>query len=199
MYAHIKGTVDSVSHDRAVIEASGVGYELVCSKNTLKELMPGKLAKLYTHFHLTQDAVALYGFCSDEERVMFRKLISVSRIGPKVALSILSVMSAEDVALAVLTDNAAAFDHVAGMGRKTAARVILELKGKVEALGVSGMSDSIDNVSISPQMRTEVIAALVSLGYDGQEAGRVVSSIPECERTEDMLKAALKEFSKKML
>lgn len=194
MYAHIKGTVDSVYPDRAVIEAAGVGYELFCSSMTLRELLPGKTAKLYTHFHIAQDAIALYGFRSDEERAMFRRLISVSRIGPKVALSVLSVLTPEDVALAIVTDNTAAFDRVQGMGRKTAARLILELKGKVDAAeGIPAAAVSDDNSSV----RAEAIAALVSLGYDGAVAGRVVTGLPVCDRVEDMIKNALKELSKR--
>ncbi|MBQ1892949.1 MAG: Holliday junction branch migration protein RuvA [Clostridia bacterium] len=194
MYAHIKGTVDSVYPDRAVIEAAGVGYELFCSSMTLRELLPGKTAKLYTHFHIAQDAIALYGFRSDEERAMFRRLISVSRIGPKVALSVLSVLTPEDVALAIVTDNTAAFDRVQGMGRKTAARLILELKGKVDAAeGIPAAAVSDDNSSV----RAEAIAALVSLGYDGAVAGRVVTGLPAYDRVEDMIKNALKELSKR--
>ena len=194
MYAHIKGTVDSVYPDRAVIEAAGVGYELFCSSMTLRELLPGKTAKLYTHFHIAQDAIALYGFRSDEERAMFRRLISVSRIGPKVALSVLSVLTPEDVALAIVTDNTAAFDRVQGMGRKTAARLILELKGTVDAAeGIPAAAVSDDNSSV----RAEAIAALVSLGYDGAVAGRVVTGLPACDRVEDMIKNALKELSKR--
>lgn len=194
MYAHIRGTVDAVYPDRTVIEASGVGYELFCSSMTLGKLIAGREAKLYTHFHLAQDAVALYGFGTESERAMFRKLISVSRIGPKVALNVLSVLTPEDVALAVVTDNAAAFDRVQGMGRKTAARVILELKEKVEA------SDGIPSAKAddaSSGMRAEAIAALVSLGYDGALAGRIVAELPDCSAVEDMIKAALREISKR--
>lgn len=140
MYAHIKGNVEEIYADRVVIEAAGVGYELVCSKMTLKRLCEGKTAKLFVHFHLSQDSVALYGFFDAEERAMFRKLISVSRIGPKVALAVLSVLTPSDVALAVLTDNTAAFDGVVGMGKKTAARVILELKEKVDAAETAAAS-----------------------------------------------------------
>ncbi|MBO4848735.1 MAG: Holliday junction branch migration protein RuvA [Clostridia bacterium] len=195
MYAHIKGTVDTVLADRAVIEAAGVGYELFCSSNTLRSLLPGRTAKLFTHFHLAQDAVALYGFGTESERSMFRKLISVSRIGPKVALSVLSVLTPEDVALAVVTDNAAAFDRVPGMGRKTAARVILELKEKVGASEGVPSVKSADNASAS--MRAEAIEALVALGYDGAMAGRVVADLPECGSVEEMIKSALREISKR--
>ena len=125
---------------------------------------------------------------------MFRRLISVSRIGPKVALSVLSVLTPEDVALAIVTDNTAAFDRVQGMGRKTAARLILELKGKVDAAeGIPAAAVSDDNSSV----RAEAIAALVSLGYDGAVAGRVVTGLPACDRVEDMIKNALKELSKR--
>lgn len=192
MYAHIRGTVDTVDDSRAVIEAAGVGYELFCSAMTLRTLTPGREAKLLTHFHIAQDAIAMYGFATEAERAMFRKLISVSRIGPKVALNALSVLTAEDIALAVLTDNAAAFDRVPGMGRKTAQRVILELKGKVDA----AEQTAVNTEGSSSAIRTEAIAALVALGYDGAAAGRIVSGLPEYDSVETMIKAALREISR---
>lgn len=193
MYAYIKGIVDSVTSDRAVIEANGVGYELICSSLTLRRLSPGTSAKLFTHFSVSQDAAALYGFGSESERAMFRKLIAVSRIGPKLALGVLSVLTPEDVSLAVTTNNTAAFDRVQGMGRKTAARVILELKEKVDLVSDTSESGGAPSASV----RTEAIAALVSLGYDGAEAGRIVSELPEYDTVEDMIKNALREFSRK--
>ena len=125
---------------------------------------------------------------------MFRRLIAISRIGPKVALSVLSVLTPDDVTLAVLTDNAAAFDRVPGMGRKTAARVILELKGKVDAADTLPSGQGADQ---SAAIRTEAIAALVALGYDGADAGRVVSGLPETAKVEEMIKNALRELSRK--
>ena len=193
MYAHIKGNVEEIYADRVVIEAAGVGYELVCSKMTLKRLCEGKTAKLFVHFHLSQDSVALYGFFDAEERAMFRKLISVSRIGPKVALAVLSVLTPSDVALAVLTDNTAAFDGVVGMGKKTAARVILELKEKVDAAETAAASA---DTAQDNGMRAEAVAALVALGYDGASAGRAVASVPDCDRVEDMIMQALRATTK---
>ena len=194
MYAHIRGTVCSIMPDRVVIEAAGVGYELFCSSLTINRLREGDTAKLLTHFHLSQDAVALYGFNTESEREMFRKLIGITRIGPKVALNVLSVLTPEDVALAVVTENAAAFSRVQGLGKKTAARLILELKEKVDA------ADGIPSASVSEAsapIRSEAIAALVSLGYDGALAGRVVSELPECDTVEEMIKQALRELSRK--
>ena len=93
MYAFIRGNVDQVAADRAVIEAGGVGYELLCSGETLKRLLPGREARLYTHLHLAEGVMALYGFYDTAERDMFRRLIGITRIGPKVALSVLSVLT----------------------------------------------------------------------------------------------------------
>lgn len=194
MYSHIRGKIEETGLDRAVIEANGVGYELFCSKKTLLKLTEGKEAKLYTHLNVSQDAIALYGFISDEERAMFRKLIGVSRIGPKLALATLSVLTPQEISMAVFTDNAAAFDGVAGMGRKTAARVILELKEKVEQTGSGAKAAPADNGSAG--MRHEAIEALVALGYDGASAGRAVAKIGDCARVEDMIMQALRLLSK---
>lgn len=198
MYSHIRGIIEEIGADRAVVEANGVGYELLCSRTTLSKLAVGKSAKLFAHLNISQDAIALYGFHSDEERAMFRKLIGVTRIGPKVALAALSVLSPEDIALAVLTDNAAAFDGVPGLGRKTAARIILELKEKVEGVGAGGAKPSANDAkSGDAGMRHEAIEALVALGYDGASAGRAVASVEGCTRVEDMIMQALRSLAGK--
>ena len=196
MYAHIRGTVEEVSHDRAVVEAAGVGYELFCSANTLKQLKAGETDKLYTHFHIAQDVMALYGFKSTEERAMFRRLIAVTRVGPKLALSVLGVLSVPDIAAAILTENAAAFDRVPGMGRKTAARLLLELKEKVSAdeMQVPGSSAAVPG---RLDVRSEAVAALVSLGYDGVSAGRAVAAVPDGEKVVDVIMSALRELARK--
>lgn len=198
MYAYIRGAVEELLHDRAIIDANGVGYELLCSTNTLKQLQKGSTAKLLVHFHLAQDIMALYGFMEDSERSMFRRLISVSRVGPKVALSVLSVLSVSDVAAAILTENAAAFDKVPGIGRKTAARVLLELKEQV------GRDDIInlglpETVKQDLPMRAEAVAALVELGYDGVSATRAVAAVQEAKSIEDILARALKEMGRQKL
>ena len=117
MYAYIRGIVDEIGADRAIVEAGGVGYELFCSSITLKTLLVGNAAKLYTHLHLAEGVQALYGFADTEERDMFRRLLNVSRVGPKLAISVLSTMTPSDVRAAIVTDNPAAFDRVSGMGR----------------------------------------------------------------------------------
>ena len=197
MYAYIRGTVDEKNPDRVVIEAAGVGYELICSDATLRQLSVGDEAKLLTHFNVSQDGtVTLYGFMTSDERAMFRRLIAVNRVGPKLALGILSKLNPADIAMAIVTQNAAAFDRIPGLGKKTAARLLLELKEKVT-------EDTMGSVSApqmaegSVDMRTEAIAALVALGYDGVSAGRAVSSVGECARVEDMITKALREIGKR--
>ncbi len=191
MYAYIKGVVDSVGADRAIIEAFGVGYELICSVNTLKHVGVGDQCRLFVHLQFSQDAQTLYGFFDEEEREMFRKLIAVSKIGPKTAISILSSLTTKDITTAILTENVNAFDGVSGIGKKTAARLLLELKGNIEAFGTSA-PESVKGGQGINEMRTEAVAALVSLGYDGITAGRAVAASPDCERLEDMISEALR-------
>ena len=192
MYAYISGIVDELLPDRAVLEASGVGYELFCSAMTLKRLRAGQKERLYTHLYLAEGVMALYGFYEREEKDMFRRLLTVTRVGPKLALAVLSVLTPSDVAGAIITNNAAAFDRVSGMGRKTAQRVLLELKERVETTEMLGGGDSFD----APDIRSEAVAALVSLGYDGLAAGKAVAAIEKAESVEALITAALRRMAK---
>ncbi len=197
MYAYIKGVVDELAADRAIVEACGVGYELCCSTITLKTLIPGEEAKLYTHLHLAEGVQALYGFADTEERDMFRKLLNVSRVGPKLAISVLSSMTPDDVRAAIVTDNPAAFDRVVGMGRKTAQRVILEL-GETIRQESTGMAPKVktETAPSLPSMQTEAVAALTSLGYDGLTASRAVAKIKEAASVEELITKALRSMVK---
>ena len=192
MYAYISGIVDDLLPDRAILEAGGVGYELFCSAMTLKRLHAGQKERLYTHLHLAEGIMALYGFYDTDEKEMFRRLLSVTRVGPKLALSVLSMLSPSDFAGAIVTNNAAAFDRVPGMGRKTAQRVLLELKERVGASEMLGGEANLD----APDIRAEAIAALVSLGYDGLAAGKAVSSIEQAESVEMLITQALRKLAK---
>ena len=192
MYAYISGIVDDLLPDRAIVEAGGVGYELFCSAMTLKRLRAGQKERLYTHLHLAEGVMALYGFYDPDEKDMFRRLLSVTRVGPKLALFVLSVLSPSDVAGAIVTNNAAAFDRVPGMGRKTAQRVLLELKERVGTSEMLGGEANLD----APDIRAEAIAALVSLGYDGLAAGKAVSSIEQAESVEMLITQALRKLAK---
>lgn len=192
MYAYISGLVDELLPDRAILEAGGVGYELFCSALTLKRLRPGQKERLYTYLHLAEGVMALYGFYEPEEKEMFRRLLTVTRVGPKLALSVLSILTPSDVAGAIITNNAAAFDRVNGMGRKTAQRVLLELKERVEASEMLAGGANLD----APDIRSEAVAALVSLGYDGLAAGKAIASIEKAETVEALITAALRNMAK---
>ncbi len=195
MFAFLEGIADSIDADRVIINVSGVGYELLCSRNTLDRIGKGEVVRLYTHFQLSQDAVALYGFVTQEERAMFRQLITVSKIGPRTALSALSVLTPSDITSAIVTENAAAFEGVPGIGKKTAARLLLELKEKIllnDIITANARVETKNAVSASNAMRSEAVAALMALGYDGVSAGRAVNAVDDCERVEDMITAALK-------
>ncbi len=196
MYAYIRGIVDEVAPDHAVLEAAGVGYELFCSAMTLKTLRRGAEAKLYTHLHLADGVQALYGFSDETEREMFRKLITVTRVGPKLAAATLSAMTPADIRMAILTDNPAAFDHVSGMGRKTAQRVILELAGLVKDEIGSFKPSTGAAVPEKEDIRAEAVAALTSLGYDGLSASRAVAAVKEAGSVEDLITKALRSMAK---
>ena len=185
MYAYIRGNVEQVLADRAVVEAAGVGYELLCSGETLKRLTAGREARLYAHLYLAEGVMALYGFYDTAERDMFRRLIGVTRVGPKVALSVLSLLTPADVAAAVATQNAAAFARVPGMGKKTAERVLLELREKVAEAAPAG-----------GEIRAEAVAALVSHGYDGLSASRAVAAVAQAESVEALITQALRSLAR---
>ena len=197
MYAYIRGIVSDIASDRVVLETAGVGYELFAGRKTLDKLIPGEEAKLFTHLHLAEGVQALYGFYSPEEREMFRRLIGITRVGPKLAVSVLSVMEPRDVISAVITDNPAAFDPVQGMGRKMAQRVILELKEQVKDAPLpAGKPGKAVEVNVAENIRAEAVQALVALGYDGLTASRAVSAVEEAKNVEELITKALRKLAR---
>ncbi len=196
MYAYIRGIVSDIAADRAVLEAAGVGYELFAGRKTLDKLILGEEAKLYTHLHLAEGLQALYGFYDPEEREMFRRLIGITRVGPKLAISVLSVMEPSDVISAVVTDNPAAFDAVQGMGRKMAQRVILELKEQVKDAPIPVKTGQAIPVNVPENIRSEAVQALVALGYDGLTASRAVSAVEEAKNVEELITKALRKLAR---
>ena len=197
MYAYIRGIVSDMATDRVVIEAAGVGYELFTGRKTLDKLIQGEEARLYTHLHLAEGIQALYGFYTQEEREMFRRLIGITRVGPKLAISVLSVMEPSDVISAVVTDNPAAFDPVQGMGCKMAQRVILELKEQVKDVPLpAGKPGQTVEINVSENIRAEAVQALVALGYDGLTASRAVSAVEEAKNVEELITKALRKLAR---
>jgi Holliday junction DNA helicase RuvA len=203
MFYYIKGELVMTDPQTAVIDCGGVGYKLSVSANTLSHLTRlGEKVCLYTHFYIREDAVDLLGFYSEAELSAFKLLISVSGIGPKAAMSILSIMTPEKFALAVSAGDAKAIAKAQGVGSKTAARVVLELKDKIaKTFGteLSGSSDSGEaEIEITPMgSAEEAITALMVLGYTRQEAKAALKGVDPTLSLEDMITAALRKMTLK--
>lgn len=181
MFAYLEGKIDSKGQNEVILDVQGVGFELNCSMNTLTELPPiGEQTRLYTVLNVKEDLMELYGFASTEEKRMFERLTSISGIGPKSAIQILSSMSLRDLTLAIMTGDTTALARAQGIGKKTAQRIALELKEKVSEADLSGvqMSDiaATAQVPVSDALN-EAIQGLISLGYTAQEAARAVKQV----------------------
>ena len=183
MYYSIKGKVKRIDENVAIVENNGIGYEVVCSFSTLEDLTKdGQEKTVYTYLQVREDAMALYGFSSLEEKKMFLNLISVSGIGPKMAVTILSGVSARSLAGAVVSGNVKMLTSVKGLGKKTAERIILELREKVaesaksqENINFDGFENIQTDVNLSREM-LDAIAILTELGIKKEEATKMVKA-----------------------
>lgn len=200
MYAYIKGTLEIKASDHVVVEANGVGYRIFMSGNTIQRL--GELnsnVKVFTHYHVREDNISLYGFYNLEELRMFELLISVSGVGAKSAIAILSNITPSAFALAVISNDIKALTKLPGIGAKSAQRIILELKDKLKTEEtIAAESDfEIQTVLAKDDNMHEAISALQVLGYPVKEATKAVSSI-DCTglSVEDIIKKALIYFTK---
>ncbi|HEV2961428.1 MAG TPA: Holliday junction branch migration protein RuvA [Candidatus Angelobacter sp.] len=160
MIAHLRGKLISKHPNQAVVEAGGVGYEVNITIPTFSGLPNlGAEVGLFVHTHVREDALALFGFLRPEEKKLFEKLISVSGIGPKLAITILSGMAADAMVAAIKGNNLAALTRIPGIGKKTAERMVLELRDKLASFG------EIEAVAAASPVEDDVISALVNLGY----------------------------------
>ena len=201
MYYYISGTVAHIAPAFAVIDAGGVGYMINTSRNTLSTLAQGKPAKLYTYMNVREDAMELYGFGTQEELNLFQQLISVTGVGPKAAVSILSTNSPANLALSIITGDEKALTCAQGIGKKIAQRVILELKDKLakgQPINAAGESYGGTGVTIIPENKgSEAAAALAVLGYSQAEINAALKDIDMSELTlEQIIKQALKKMMK---
>lgn len=200
MYAYIKGSLEIKASDHVVVEANGVGYRIFMSGNTIQRL--GELnsnVKVFTHYHVREDNISLYGFYNLEELRMFELLISVSGVGAKSAIAILSNITPSAFALAVISNDVKALTKLPGIGAKSAQRIILELKDKLkteETIAAEGDFE-IQTVLAKDDNMHEAISALQVLGYPVKDATKAVSSI-DCAglSVEDIIKKALIYFTK---
>jgi Holliday junction DNA helicase RuvA len=195
--SYLRGQLLGVDEDRIMLEVQGIGYEVAVPSTVLQKLpSKGQELELYTHLHVREDALQLYGFSTPQERAMFRVLINARGIGPKVALTILDKFSADSLAAVLERGEVDPLLKVPGVGKKTAQRLILELKGK---LPESFFKD--EEKTAEEQVDNEVVQALLALGYSRQESLEALRKIQprsaEESSTEAVLRLALRELGKK--
>lgn len=201
MFYYVSGTVAHIEPYLAVIDCGGVGYACRTTSYTLSQIKKGDKAKLMTFLNVREDAMELYGFYSGEELKLFQQLISVSGVGPKAALSILSTNTPANLALTIITGDEKALTSAPGVGKKIAQRIILELKDKLskgQSISASGETVSVDAVTIIPQNKvSEAGAALAVLGYSQAEISVALRGVDVDALTlEQIIRAALKNMVK---
>lgn len=195
MIGRIVGTLIEKTPPELLVDVGGIGYEISVSMTTVYDLPQiGEKVTLFTHFLVKEDSQALYGFIGKSERVLFRILIKVNGIGPKMALAVLSSMSSEELISNVQDSDVSALTRIPGVGKKTAERLIIELRDK---LGQAVKTDLFSAPAVLRQVqadpRQEAEAALISLGYKPQEAAKAIAGVPtNAASSEDVIKAALK-------
>lgn len=202
MFAYIRGTLADIDENIVVVENNGIGYSVSSSMNTIRMLPNiGSEVKLNTKLIPKEDSLTLYGFYDKEELNMFELLLSVSGIGPKGALAILSSMTVSDIQFAVAGGDAKAFAAAPGVGKKTAERVIIDLKDKVDIIGAFEAKITSDLSGVKPAasntVKEEVLEALVALGYSASNAARALDkmTITDSTTTEQLLSDTLKQMS----
>jgi len=174
MIAHLRGKLLAKTPNQAIVEAGGVGYDVTISVPTFSALPnEGAEAALFIHTHVREDQIALFGFSDVVEKKLFEKLIAVSGIGPKLAVTVLSGLPAERLVAAIRGGDHATLTRIPGIGKKTAERVVLELKDKLEALGAGAAVTSVGSVG------EDVLSAMVNLGYARPAAQRAVEQVIE--------------------
>lgn len=201
MYYYVRGEVTHIAPYLAVIDCGGVGYACRTTQNTLSYLKRGQQAKLYTYLNVREDAMELYGFYSESELSCFQMLLGVSGVGPKAALAMLSATNPEGLAASVITGDERALTAAQGVGKKTAQRVILELKDKLakgQLPTAGGESYGGSGVTVIPQNKaSEAAAALAVLGYSAQEVALALKGIDlDALPLEEIVRQALKKMVK---
>ena len=202
MYSYIKGELAEVNTDHIVIDVGGIGYMIYIPAQSLNYLPGiGEMLKVHTYLYMREDAMILYGFLTKDDLEMFKLLITVSGIGPKGGLAVLSTLSSDDLRFAVLSGDSRAISKAPGIGSKTAQRVIIDLKDKLS------IEDAFEkklehenekiNVSSNSQVKNDAVMALNALGYSSTESLKAVSKVEITDDmdVEDVLKAALKHMS----
>ena len=198
MYAYLIGKVAEIEEDNLVLEVGDIGYNIKVPGSVAAQLPPvGQQVKVYTYTSVREDALQLFGFLTKDDLRMYRMLIMVSGIGPKGGLSLLGAMSADEIRMAVLTQDAKAIAKAPGIGNKTAQRLILDLRDKIslEDAFSPEQGSAVQGTGVLDQARNEAVEALTALGYPASDALRAVKAVEQEDMdVEALLKAALRKL-----
>lgn len=193
MIGYLKGKIISSKPTHILLDVNGVGYMIKISINTFERISGKDTVSLFIYTNVKEDAITLFGFYSEAEKEMFELLISINGVGPKSALSLLSGISTDDLRQAIITNNIERIVAVPGIGRKTAERLILELKNKVRDIKEEGISPA------KPSLQKEAVAALTTLGYNlassEKAVNKILSELPNSS-LEELIKRSLKELNR---
>ena len=199
MIAYLRGRVLTTTAETAILDVNGVGYEVYCSGGAFKKLVVGEVGELHTYLQVKEDGITLFGFADPKEKELFLKLITVSGVGPKMGISILAAMSAEEFARAIASADVKGLSKVKGLGKKTAEKIVLELHGKIsaaEVLDASGERVGVETAQpttkATPQ-EEEAISALMGLGFTRAESAQAVKKAKDLGATsvEEIIMKAL--------
>ncbi len=189
MFEYLSGIVSDINGFNVIIDVNGVGYSLLCSASAVGSLKVGEKAKIYAYLAVREDDVSLYGFDSKAEKNIFLRLIEVSGIGAKGAIGILSSISADELALCIVNGDVKRLNSVKGIGKKTAERIVLELRDKLNLeLKDSAVTDYVPVAEVSD----DALMALMSLGFNKNEAAKALANVDKSLPVEEMIRLALK-------
>ena len=199
MIAYIRGIFEEITEDGIVVEAGGVGYGIAVSPALASSLSQGEEVKIYTYFQVGEDTQKLYGFGSREDRRVFTQLLKVPGIGPKLAMGIMSAIDTDELKLAVITGDVKRLSRAPGLGKKTAEKLILELKDSFDAAEVitGGKNESTGTALVMEDAFSEAAQALIALGYSSSEAMKAVRTVESRDgiTTEDVLQEAFRHLA----
>lgn len=193
MIAGVNGIIEALGSNWVIVDVGGVSLQVFVPTSTLStQGVVGQKIRLHTHLHIREDNLTLFGFSSAKEMALFETLLTVKGVGPKLGLAMLSAMEAEQLTMSIASGDAAMLTAIPGLGKKTAERIVLELKDKVS--GEWMLTQDLESV----QGNSDVLAALTSLGYSVSEATRAVATLPVTQMSlEEKIKTALKYFGEK--
>lgn len=196
MISYVSGIIDSVETDKIILDNNGIGYGIFMPNTSLEMLGAGEKVKIHTYFSVREDAMQLFGFLTREELNIFKLLIGVSGVGPKGAINIISACPGDRLHMAILAGDSKTISKAQGIGNKTAQRIIIELKDKLDLEEITGVKDNVRETPQAKGVQADTIEALVALGYSQSDAFNAIKKVKDADvmDVEELLKKALKNM-----